>query len=646
MAFCTEDDDDDLDDIDWDELYRDGREDLIAWGKLLQAGFEEAVDWAEETLSLPAPTLEDLLATFDLEDAFLKRQATILWNTGEDRAAAHDAVVEAKQDVDETRAARDPADGVVDRVIDAGLGAASATLGKIAGATEPVDVPKDAVHVSDRAILFKNWHLQNIPDSYIAPYSEILSDQSIVENIKKARSMLEPIPHGTKGVQKRQPAGTMQWTKYPPKKTEGWMYVEPSSSDYSQWFWGRLKELYEAAKVKADEADLDPSLTADKKMAARAPMRRVAACKAVMRQEGLPSAINTYDGTILTWCSGLAAQGALPRVFYQISKDPNVYKAMYLCGFLYQGAPNEGAYQVVDIAKISSVYFRGDRASRDAMDPQDPSKVKYTRGTRDYAAYKVLQKFVDQLELVYLLIMIARSPLTRASVFNVNFALIEGMVDVGSAEKIATEALYVFIGEVKHNWDTRDNLVDWAVAHFDATEALLAKDDPSEERDRAIAKGVFRYVLRGVQQGAWTRAVAGLKVAAKKQKTKTPTPAIDFHLVMEKVTYSFDRLIDNYWKPMQTGKTPQGYRPHTMDGSTLPVPDFPIAVPRSVAPSPDEVVVWDALKNRWSLGKQAQCDFLFPTDAITLIGFDAAGNVIIDEGGARRTVTTKGAAIP
>ncbi len=645
MAFCTEDDDDDLDDIDWDELYRDGREDLIAWKLLLQAGFEEAVDWAEETFFPPAPTLEDLLATFDLEDTFLKRQATILWNTGEDRAAAHDAVVEAKTDVDETRAARDPADGVVDRVIDAGLDAASATLGKIAGATEPVEVPKDAVHVSDRAIVFKNWHLRNIPDVYVAPYREILSDSSIVENIKKARSMLEPIPHGTKGVQKRQPAGTMQWTKYPPNNTEGWMYVEPSSSDYSQWFWGRLKELYETAKAKADETNLDLSLSVEKQMAARAPMRMVAACKAVMRQEGLPSAINTYDGTILTWCSGLAAQGALPRIFYQISKDANVYKAMYLCGFLYQGAPNEGAYQVVDIAKISSVYFRGDRASSDAMDPQNPSKVKYTKGTRDHAAHKVLQKLVDQLELVYLLIMIARSPLTRATVFNANFAVIEGMVDVGSAEKIFTEALYVLIGEVKHNWNIRDNMVDWAIAHFDATEAPLANADPSEERDRAIAKGVFRYVLRGIQRGAWDRAVAGLKVAAKKQKTKAPTPVIDFQLVMQKVTYSFDRLVDNYWKPMQTGKTPQGYRPHTMDGSTLPVVDFPKMTTKE-AIAPDDVAVRDAKGGLWSLGKQSQCDFLFPSDAIALIGFDSAGNVIIEGGGTRWTVTTNGERVP
>ena len=61
----------------------------------------------------------------------------------------------------------------------------------------------------------------------------------------------------------------------------------------------------------------------------------------------------------------------------------------------------------------------------------------------------------------------------------------------------------------------------------------------------------------------------------------------------------------------------------------------------------DEVVVWDnKKKNRWSLGKQAQCDFLFPTDAITLVGFDAAGNVIVEGGGVRWTVTTKGERVP
>lgn len=643
---------DDDDDLDWDEIYREKRRDLLRWAGQLRAAFERAVDEAGETLFPPPKKLEDLLATFELEDAHRQRTAVANWNADADRAAAHAAAVKEKDDINEVRALAPPPENAEETVAHAGLEAASNVLDKVAKATDTIDPaahgPAGAVHVSDTAKVFKNWHLTDIPETYVAPYFELVGDPEIVDNIKKARSMLEEIPHGQKGVKKRQPAGTMAWTVYDPKKTEGWMYVEPFNGEYGKWCQEQVKQRYAAAKAKADEVAADPSATASKKMGARAAMRIVSAAYATMRQEGFPSAINTYDGTILTWCSGLAAQGKLKSVFYAINKDPNIRKAMYLCGFLFEGTPLDGTYQIVDIQKISTTYYRTNFASQDARDPNDPNKIKYVAGTRDYADYKVLQKLVDQIELLYMLIMVARDPLTRQTVFDVNFTIVERMVGVGSAELIATEALYVFIGEVKHNWAITENMVEWARKKLTPAEA--APPCPSEEYDRALAKGVFRYVLRRVQRDAWSAAVGRLKVMVKKAGKKMLAEGLDFHNdVMAKVVYSFDRLVDNYWKPMQTGIGPQRFKPHMIDESTLAVPDFP-PLASAATPNVDDVIVYSPnAKASYNLGSNAQCDFIFTNTSVKLMGFDESGNVIVQAQGAagpRWTLTPKGEKVP
>ena len=77
----------------------------------------------------------------------------------------------------------------------------------------------------------------------------------------------------------------------------------------------------------------------------------------------------------------------------------------------------------------------------------------------------------------------------------------------------------------------------------------------------------------------------------------------------------------------------------------FPVPGFPMKTTLPAIDA-DEVAVRDAHGGLWSLGKQTQCDFLFPIDAFKLIGFDAAGNVIVESDGVRWTVTTKGERVP
>jgi hypothetical protein len=649
------DDDNYLDNLEWDEMLRTNYVEMIEWALFLRAVFNAKVEEVRDALSPPPPrqpTLTDLLESFMLVDERKHEKSIAYWNESKERGDVNEALKEAKDAVDHARPPGGPSDDLVEQASDAALGAASAVLGKLASVTAPVD----AVHVSDKAIDFDNWHLTDIPESYKAPYSELLRNESIVKNIKKARSMLAVIPHGEQGKLKKQPAGTMAWTRYDEKGTEGWMYVEPFNGEYGQWCQNEIKTQYDAAKARADEVDADPLATPAQKMQARVPMRQLSAAYAAMRQEGLPSAINTYDGTVLTWCSGLAAPGRLKEIFYWASQDPNVYKAMYLCGFLYQGTPTDGIYQVVSLKKVPLVYYRTNYASEDARDPNNPNKIKYPKGTRDMADYKVLQTFVDQIELVYLLILLARDPLTRKTIFDANLGVLLGMARLGSPEKIATEALYVFIAEVKHNWFNASpgDMVDWARRRFTPAEAALPW--PSEEHDWAVAKGVFRFILRHVQQGAWNAAVAQLKAKVRKEGKKMfpYAEALDFQTVVNRVVYSFDRLVDNYWKPMQTGIGPRKFKPHMIDQSTLSAPNVPSGsvadfppLATSVPRATDDVIVYG--KNAsYNIGSNAQCDFIFTDTQFKLMGFDESGNVVLARGpnGPTWTVTTEGVQVP
>jgi hypothetical protein len=648
-----------LDELDYDALLTEGMVVLVDQRDAVRALFDKGTELLEVlTTPPPVPTLADLLASFDLEAAYANKQAVIHWDASEARQAVHDAAADAQASVDAARTAAtaDPPDPntplatTAASTVDAARAAASSALAATASITDKLDVPKDAVHVSDSALVFKDWHIKSFPaEPWQAPYSMPLEDDTIVAAIKKARQMVPVIPHGAKGTAKPQYAGTMAWTPFVmgSKKLEGWMYVEPRG-EYQDYFWGRVHSFYSDAAAEADKVAADPVASASLKtvMAARAKQRNIAAAAATFRQEGLPPAINTYDGTVLTWCSGLAAPGMLPRIFNALMRDENCAKVMYLCGFLYTGNDLDAEYQIADVeSDVPRVYHRNNFMTQDQIDP-DTGKKKYPKGTRDCSAFKVLEHFTDQLPLIYMLIALSRDELTRDRVFDPNFAAMAAMVDIAGAENIFTESLYIFIGEVQHNWAlngrkiftaaTRDkthrpsSLVAWAIAHFSADEKALTL--PSEEGDRAIAKGVFRFVLRSIQEDAFGTAVVLLKVKCRRMKTSMLTGDDPIQLSSVTTLYGFTRLVENYWTPMQTGLGPAKFKPHQIDESTLTVAGFPVRLASAEDAPPDEQVVRDSpvAGTFWSVGKQAQCEFLFPND-VSLMGFDAAGNVLVQD---------------
>ena len=243
---------------------------------------------------LPPPTLANLLATFELEQDYANKQGAVLWQ------GVHDAAADAHDDVSGVNpvAAGQPGTDPSPPV-DAAAKAASAALDAVtaasAAAVDALSVPKNAVHVSDSAILFKDWHIEDFPATeYIAPYFADITDPTSVANIEKARAMLpnpaRPAGNPQAAEHRRDGVGGVRGRQ----KMQGWMYVE-SKGPYRDYFWAKVQSLYDAVKADADAkiaADAQVASSPSAVMAARASQRSVSACRATFNQEGLPPAMN------------------------------------------------------------------------------------------------------------------------------------------------------------------------------------------------------------------------------------------------------------------------------------------------------------------------------------------------------------------
>ena len=547
--------------------------------------------------------IQKMLEAFELESDRALKESIANWNNSTDRQSLHDmaaagasAASDAKTQADATME-QYGVDGATEALeLDVALAAAGAILGKLADATEKKEAPTDAqVHVSDSADVFPDWHISGgkLDEDFDLPLLVPLSDEPVKDGvtradlIKKARDMIPQIPVDMSGKAK---AGTLSWVPYPVRGTAGWMYTDDPKGDYVKSLDAVMRKPYDDAKAAADAADADPAKTDVQRRALRAAQWNAAACIAVKNQEGAPSAINTYDGLVLSWGIGIAGPGKLPQTFHQICQDPHVKKALYLCGFLYQGTvignQYHGGYQIVDLGK-KEITFRDNFWHKNS----DPGKSPHKKGEFEGNAYKALHVISDQKEMIMLLVQLAKDPLTAPTIFAPNYKMIQSFVALTSTDEIASEALYVFAGEVRHNWGFDTAVIKWAVDHFDATERALAK--PSPERDAAI----------------------------------------EFELT---------RLRKNYVATLQSGA-------NTQDGSKVDLGGY-LGSPLVGPPNPDHYVCVDYRNDkkadRYDLGPVSQCDLLFPSDNVDLLRLEN-GNVIVQiDGGPEQTYTQKGVKVP
>jgi hypothetical protein len=617
-------------------------------GDAVQEGLREAV--AALPPPPPAPPqprtpLQDLLEAFDLEEEQRFREAVVHWNDGELRPLLRDAAAGAQRMAAEAREGLAVPDG---RAAGA-LSRLEGALGAVAEAAgEPIVVPADAdVHISDKAKLFKSWHIpaSRLQDEeFEQPLRVPITDPEIIANIKAARAMLPVIAtkHGNAE------AGTLSWVKYPPRDTEGWMFAEPNDTEYGAWLIQRMKGLYEEMRGAYVRLTDEPSAPRSKLMAARNAQYLAAACIAIKEQEGAPSAINTYDGLVLSWGIGIAGPGKLPETFARITEgrtpeSRRVRKALYLCGFKYEGtmigSQFFGGYQIVDLQSDPPcvVYW-------DAFHHKDDPQKKVKKGEWHGRSFLALKLLVEQIEMLFLLIQLARDRLTREEIFRPNHDMIRRFGEVGYAEQIQTEALYVFAAQVKHNWGLGPEIVKWAVDHFDEAERRTGV--PSLERDQAIAKGIVRYLMGVLQRQRWKNAVKKLEEKLAKANGKEIEPVV-LGEMKAATEYTLARLIENYWRPLQTGAK-------TQDGSKVPVPGFLEPVP-DLSAVPRGHYGWteappEHLRNTkhpppsrsYDLGPLSQMDLLFPHDDIKLVGIDLGGDIRIVDRRQERVVTREG----
>ena len=655
---------------------------------------------AEDVDPDPRTPLQKLLERFDLEDDVAQRKQVATWNEVElpkNEEEQRELLREANKKVMTSQEAPDQvlaweeSQMLMDQA------------GSIDVAPRALAVDTDAdVHISQSAIPFPRWHLNPEwlatlkypfaagapePQEYrsplmvaepMRPLEEIDRDgpatsaphTRIVECIRLARGMIPEVPVKPKGKKGAAPAGTLGWVPYQARGTEGWMYFEDDKSEYGAWFQELIQRKYRDAKAAFEALSQDDAATPKARLAVRYEMRQAAACIAISNQEGAPSAINTYDGLVLSWGIGIAGPGKLPKTFHEITKDPRVYKALYLCGFRYDGTilggEHHGAYQIVDLAgappedkQASPAPQAAAAPGKNAPPPPAPAVVyrdQWSHGPKSKPrdprsfeghAYKVLKYMTSQPKLLHLLIQLAKDPMTRGTIFEPNYRMIQGFAAFVRGEEIHTDALHIFAAQVKHNWGLGPGIVGWAVSRFDQEERRVLPPDgqTSEEKDRAIAKGIVRYLMGRLQQQRWQRALK-LMEAEDAGRLADPTKGAKrkpLYRIPATTEFGFKRLIENYWGPLQQGPAAQT-RSAGVKGSGLRVPGFPA----EVSGSRSDRYVWIEQPDvppgsspppprYYDLGPLSQFDLLFPHEEIKLIGFKD-GLVEIEDNGQRRTV--------
>ena len=231
-----------------------------------------------------------------------------------------------------------------------------------------------------------------------------------------------------------------------------------------------------AAEIGRDadklKAAMTSAITEPEKTNLRIDWMRMMTFKHLMKdREGPLSAVNTYDGAIITWGMGWAFGGGLPPVLsriFQIEKASGndlemhyVQKMFYLAGFMMSG----GKYWALDTAGDGKVF----------ADPVG------SRGD----AYRVVH---DTQELHWMWVQLAHDDETRPTLLRAQREVFfEKNGKVAQAEKVQTAALHTFLAHLQH-WtgDTGMGMIDWATGPY-ARPQPVQSTMPSEKADAEIA---------------------------------------------------------------------------------------------------------------------------------------------------------------
>lgn len=227
----------------------------------------------------------------------------------------------------------------------------------------------------------------------------------------------------------------------------GHVYFALEDKAHRQW----LSEYFESKMAVASEAD----------------RRIIRAFSAFQTREGTTASINTYDSQIVTWGTGWGGLGWLGTVMARATSDNSIRAALEQAGIRYR---SRNTYDIVDI-----------------------EQKRVITGKKE-----ALEVMRASLPLLYLLIHLARSPLTRKAVADAQLGtFFVSAGDISNAHEMATQALFNMVSHLKH-WGPgyATGCLEWAMPQLGGAAV-------SPERDKRLAPLVGRYFYGKARGKSW-----------------------------------------------------------------------------------------------------------------------------------------------
>ena len=198
----------------------------------------------------------------------------------------------------------------------------------------------------------------------------------------------------------------------------------------------------------------------------------------MLKHEGYPASLQTYDGLIITWGVGLGGSGNGVHIFENLNKDAAMKQRLDDLGMNFFDLD----YHVVDTNKKKVV-------SSSAV----PTPRRKGEGWRHVVP---LQSGREQTDLLSALIGISEDPATREAVAEAMYQIyITSSAMWKNQDKVFTEALYFMVTHLRAWVPYAGNGID-----VGAIFAKHAGGTPSVETDKKIAQPILQSFLRGLKE--------------------------------------------------------------------------------------------------------------------------------------------------
>jgi hypothetical protein len=413
-------------------------------------------------------------------------------------------------------------------------------------------------------------------------YKEQTLEVDVVIDVK-AKTPSPPSPAKNPAQQ----TGSLVWTQYPRPSgnpLQGWMYDDDKNTVPPS-----VTMMFDRFLVALSSGKIE------REWLATAVVRKVA-------QEGSSSALNTYDGMVLTIGSGNAADGAMLVIARAVAESEDVRRFLYMCGFSCEKQPDyveQGtklpryAIKFLDLSDDANpriLYWdmdyhfyghvpagKGQKVGQSVHPPSFQSGLaNFPKGydpnlnSASYASggphpFNIFRHVTpsakpaddsyglekNNIEVLHALIALRRchQPPTGSAFFGIDYEKSLHHVGHGIAN-ITRRATYIFAAMIHHNWGFR-SMAKFPETYLSSAEAavvaqtnLTGEDDI--HRNGLIAKALARGVAVELER-------CRLKNCLARWKKGSTIQFESVEMMKGSGWWGFGRVVD-YWKEMTTGK--------------------------------------------------------------------------------------------